>query len=101
MSSSIFLQIKDKFVELFGPDSDDEGVVSPLDETNEFIDSCKERITPWVVKLLTPYYIKGRIRGKVLFKSLAKYLIKLIYQCSQYPRKCKSKISNTLSLCYI
>ncbi|XP_047998142.1 uncharacterized protein LOC125235567 isoform X1 [Leguminivora glycinivorella] len=79
------MRIKDLFRDLFGDDSDDEGVVSPLDETPEFVVSCKERIAPWVVKLLTPYYTKGRIRGKALFKALAKHLIKLIYQCSRYP----------------
>lgn len=71
--------------DLFGEDSDDETVVSPLEESSDFIISCKERIAPWVVKILTPYYVKGRIRGKSLFKSLAKHLIKLIYQCSKYP----------------
>ncbi|XP_045484442.1 uncharacterized protein LOC110992450 isoform X2 [Pieris rapae] len=81
------LRIKDLLADLFGDDSDDEGVMSPLEETPEFITSCKERIAPWVVKLLTPYYIKGRIRGKALFKSLAKHLIRLIYQCSKYPEE--------------
>lgn len=75
------------FLELFGEDSDDEGVMSPLEESPEFVISCKERIAPWVVDLLTPYYIKGRIRGKALFKALAKHLIRLIYQCSKYPSK--------------
>lgn len=79
-------QIKEMLTNLFGDDSDDEGVLSPLEETPEFVISCKERIAPWVVKLLTPYYIKGRIRGKALFKALAKHLIRLIYQCSRYPR---------------
>lgn len=74
-------------LELFGEDSDDEGMVSPLDETPEFIISCKERIAPWIVKLLTPYYIKGRIKGKALFKALAKHLIRLIYHCSRHPSK--------------
>lgn len=79
------LRIKAMLVELFGEDSDDEEVVSPLEESPEFVISCKERITPWVVKILTPYYVNGRIRGKALFKSLAKHLISLIYQCSKYP----------------
>lgn len=78
-------KIKQKFVYYFGYDSDDEGIISPLDETPEFVVSCKERIAPWVVKMLTPYYIKGNIKGKVVFKSLAKHLIRLIYQCSKYP----------------
>lgn len=73
--------------DIFGEDSDDEGVMSPLEETPEFVRSCKERIAPWVVKVLTPFYIKGRIKGKALFKSLAKHLIRLIYQCSKYPSK--------------
>ncbi|XP_061379880.1 uncharacterized protein LOC116774021 isoform X2 [Danaus plexippus] len=78
-------RIKQKFEELFGDVSDDEDMVSPLDESPELIMSCKERITPWVVKILTPYYVNGRIRGKALFKALAKHLIKLIYQCSKFP----------------
>lgn len=72
-------------MQLFDYDSDDEGILSPLDETPEFIVSCKERIAPWVVNLLTPYYIKGHIKGKGIFKALAKHLIRLIYQCSRYP----------------
>lgn len=87
---SCSFQIKAMLVELFGEDSDDEGVVSPLEESPEFVISCKERITPWVVKILTPYYVNGRIRGKALFKSLAKHLIRLVYQCSKYPCKYKS-----------
>ncbi|XP_047507967.1 uncharacterized protein LOC125051588 isoform X2 [Pieris napi] len=85
------LRIKNLLADLFGDDSDDEGVMSPLEETSEFITSCKERIAPWVVKLLTPYYTKGRIRGKALFKSLAKHLIRLIYQCSKYPEEYEVK----------
>ncbi|KAJ2954809.1 hypothetical protein O0L34_g3118 [Tuta absoluta] len=85
------LRIKETLRQIFGDDSDDEGVLSPLEETPEFLTSCKERIAPWVVKLLTPYYIKGRIRGKALFKSLAKHLIRLIYQCSHYPSEYEVK----------
>lgn len=73
------------FANLFGPDSDDESILSPLEETPEFVLSCKERIAPWVVKILTPVYTKGHIKGKALFKALAKHLINLIYQCSHYP----------------
>ncbi|CAH0677771.1 unnamed protein product [Spodoptera exigua] len=80
-------KLKQKFEQLFGADSDDEEILSPLDETNEFIISCKERIAPWVVKLLTPYYVKGQIKGKLIFKALAKHLIRLIYQCSRYPEQ--------------
>ncbi|CAB3233521.1 unnamed protein product [Arctia plantaginis] len=80
-------KIKEKFIYYFGYDSDDEGIISPLEETPEFIVSCKERIAPWVVKILTPYYIKGHIKGKGVFKSLAKHLIRLIYQCSKYPEE--------------
>ncbi|XP_072933431.1 uncharacterized protein [Epargyreus clarus] len=79
--------VKQLFVELFGDDDDEEDLMSPMEETPEFVLSCKERIAPWVVKMLTPYYIKGRIKGKALFKALAKHLIKLIYQCSQYPEQ--------------
>ncbi|XP_034836047.1 uncharacterized protein [Maniola hyperantus] len=82
-----FTRVKDRLLDLFGDDSDDEGVVSPLEESPDFVASCKERIAPWVVKILTPYYVKGRIRGKNLFKSLAKHLIRLIYQCSKYPQE--------------
>ncbi|CAK1545698.1 unnamed protein product [Leptosia nina] len=85
------IRLKELLIDLFGDDSDDEGVVSPIDESPEFVTSCKERIAPWVVKLLTPYYIKGRIRGKALFKSLAKHLIRLIYQCSKYPEQYEVK----------
>ncbi|XP_023950637.1 uncharacterized protein LOC112054925 [Bicyclus anynana] len=82
-----YARVKERLLLLFGDDSDDEGVVSPLEETHDFISSCKERIAPWIVKILTPYYVKGRIRGKALFKSLVKHLIRLIYQCSKYPQE--------------
>ncbi|XP_013139597.1 PREDICTED: probable serine/threonine-protein kinase DDB_G0288147 isoform X2 [Papilio polytes] len=84
-------RVKDILKDIFGEDSDDEGVMSPLEETPEFVRSCKERIAPWVVKVLTPFYIKGRIKGKALFKSLAKHLIRLIYQCSKYPNEYEVK----------
>ncbi|XP_068619517.1 uncharacterized protein [Battus philenor] len=86
-----FSRVKGILQDLFGEDSDDEGVMSPLEETQEFITSCKERIAPWVVKVLTPFYIKGHIKGKVLFKSVAKHLIRLIYQCSKYPSEFEVK----------
>ena len=89
-------QIKANYEELFGYDSDDEGILSPLEETPEFIISCKERMAPWVVKLLTPFYIKGHIKGKGIFKALAKHLIRLIYQCSRYPGKDKPFFFNYL-----
>ncbi|KPI94224.1 hypothetical protein RR46_06675 [Papilio xuthus] len=84
-------RVKDLLKDIFGEDSDDEGVMSPLEETPEFVRSCKERIAPWVVRVLTPFYIKGRIKGKALFKSLAKHLIRLIYQCSKYPNEYEVK----------
>ncbi|CAG4991142.1 unnamed protein product [Parnassius apollo] len=84
-------RIKEILVDLFGDDSDDEGVMSPLEETQEFITSCKERIAPWVVRTLTPFYIKGGIKGKALFKAVAKHLIRLIYQCSKYPSEYEVK----------
>lgn len=84
-------RIKELFADLFGPDSDDESILSPLEETPEFVLSCKERIAPWVVKILTPVYTKGHIKGKALFKALAKHLINLIYQCSHYPEEYEVK----------
>ncbi|XP_052754156.1 uncharacterized protein LOC113520218 isoform X2 [Galleria mellonella] len=90
-----YTRIKEKLLILFGDDSDDDSVMSPLDETPDFVISCKERIAPWVVKLLTPFYIKGRIRGKALFKALAKHLIRLIYQCSRYP--CEYEVHSFVS----
>ncbi|XP_049886142.1 uncharacterized protein LOC126380637 isoform X2 [Pectinophora gossypiella] len=79
-------RVKEILLVLFGEDDDNDAIVSPFEVTPELTISCKERIAPWVVKLLTPYYMKGRIRGKTLFKALAKHLIRLIYQCSRYPQ---------------
>lgn len=73
------------YLELFGEDSDDEGMKSPVDVTPEFVASCKKRIGPLTVKLLMPYYRTGRIRGRALFKALAKHLTKLIYEYAPYP----------------
>lgn len=81
------LQIEIKYLDLFGQDSDDDELMSPLNETKEFERSCKERIAPWVVKILTRHYNHGRIKGKIVFKNLVRHLLNLIYQCSRYPSK--------------
>lgn len=74
------------FLQLFGEDEDDdEGILSPMEESPHLVLSCKTRISMWVLTTLTPYYGMGRIRGKNLFKSVVKYLIDLIFKCKQYP----------------
>ncbi|KAL4719268.1 hypothetical protein ACJJTC_016893 [Scirpophaga incertulas] len=81
-------KIKQTLLELFGENSEDEdNIMSPLDETSDFIISCKQRITPWVVNTLTPLYVKGRIKDKTLFKLLTRHLLKIIYKCSKYPKE--------------
>lgn len=73
-------------MQLFGEDSDDEeGIVSPAAESGEFVASCKSRIDSWVMAILAPYYARGRIQGKLLYKAVARHLIELIYKCKPYP----------------
>lgn len=80
------IKIKSRFIELFGPDSEDEQwPQSPEDETLELVASCRERAGPWVVQGLMPHYARGRIASKQLFKNLAKRLTTLIVECNRYP----------------
>lgn len=80
-------KIKQKFLLLFGEDSDDEfGPYSPSMELNEIlIASCKKRIAPWIVKCLMKPMKDGLIANRFLFKKLAKSIAENIIYEKQYP----------------
>ncbi|CAD6236195.1 GSCOCG00008097001-RA-CDS [Cotesia congregata] len=66
-------KVKEKFKELFGEENDDEEMMpaeSPI-HIEEHLNGCKERIAPWVVKYLMPYYEEKISGNKLLFKAEA------------------------------
>lgn len=78
-------RVKEKFIELFG-ESDDEGMTtdSPIC-IEEHLTACKERIAPWVVKYLMPFYKKRRIKNRELFKVVAKHIADMLIIENTFP----------------
>ncbi|XP_066602077.1 uncharacterized protein [Prorops nasuta] len=76
-----------RFSELFG-ESDDEDMmpVSPIC-IEEHLTACKERIAPWVVKYLMPFYKKRRIKSRQLFKTVAKHLTDMLIIQNTFPEQ--------------
>ncbi|XP_046470402.1 uncharacterized protein [Neodiprion pinetum] len=80
-------RIKAKFLELFG-ESDDEDMMpdSPIC-IEEHLNACKERIAPWVVKHLMPFYKKKRIIDRKLFKTVAKHVADMLIIENTFPEE--------------
>ncbi|XP_046734831.1 uncharacterized protein LOC124404594 [Diprion similis] len=80
-------RIKAKFLELFG-ESDDEDMMpdSPIC-IEEHLNACKERIAPWVVKHLMPFYKKKRITDRKLFKTVAKHIADMLIIENTFPEE--------------
>ncbi|XP_015592784.1 uncharacterized protein LOC107266563 isoform X2 [Cephus cinctus] len=80
-------RIKAKFLELFG-ESDDEDMMpdSPIC-IEEHLTACKERIAPWVVKHLMPFYKKKRISDRTLFKEVAKFIADMLIIENTFPEE--------------
>lgn len=78
-------RLRQKFIELFG-DSDEEEMMpeSPI-HIEEHLAACKERIAPWVVKHLMPFYTKGVIRDRLLFKTVAKHIADMLIIENTFP----------------
>lgn len=72
------------FVDLFGENSEDEED-SDYCSYSLYYTSCIERISPWVVKYLMPYYRQHRIIGRDVFKKLGLHVSKLIIEKVEYP----------------
>ncbi|XP_003394531.1 uncharacterized protein LOC100643439 isoform X1 [Bombus terrestris] len=89
-------RVKEKFIELFG-ESDDEDMTtdSPIC-IEEHLTACKERIAPWIVKYLMPFYKKRRIKNRELFKVVAKHIADMLIIENTFPEQdCVSKYIET------
>ncbi|XP_043268808.1 eisosome protein SEG2 [Venturia canescens] len=76
-----------KFIELFGaPDEEETMPESPI-RIEEHLTACKERIAPWVVKYLMPYYTKRIIDNRLLFKTVAKHIADMLIIEKTFPEE--------------
>lgn len=77
-------RIKEKFIELFG-DTDEEMMPNSPICIEEHLTACKERIAPWIVKHLMPFYKKRRIKNRQLFKVVAKHIADMLIIENTFP----------------
>lgn len=77
--------LKKAFHQLFG-DFDEEEMMpdSPIC-IEEHLSACKERIAPWIVKYLMPFYKKRRIKNRQFFKVVAKYIADMLIIKNTFP----------------
>ena len=69
-----YKHIKAAFLECFGDDNEDEmESESPILIENH-LESCRDRIAPWVVQQLMTYYKNKVIENRLLFKILARHI---------------------------
>lgn len=80
-------RIKAKFIQLFGDNDDEEMMPDSPICIEEHLSACKERIAPWVVKYLMPFYKKKRIIDRKLFKSVAKHVADMLIIENTFPGK--------------
>ncbi|XP_076653500.1 uncharacterized protein LOC143359456 [Halictus rubicundus] len=90
------VRVKEKFLELFG-ESDDEEMMPDLPICiEEHLTACKERIAPWIVKHLMPFYKKRKIKNRQLFKVVAKHIANMLIIENTFPEQdCVSKYIET------
>lgn len=78
-------RIKAKFLELFGDaDVEDSRPDSPVC-IEEHLQACKERIAPWIVKHLTPFYKHKRISSRELFKTICRHATDMLIISDTFP----------------
>lgn len=77
-------KIKEQFFEFFGECEEDEMPESPIC-IEDYLPACKERIAPWIVKYLMPFYKKRRIKDRPLFKAVAKYITDMLIIENTFP----------------
>lgn len=78
-------RIKEKFIALFGEsDDDDTQPESPIC-IEEHLQACKERIAPWIVKHLTPFYNQKRISSRELFKTICRHVTDMLIISNTFP----------------
>ncbi|CAK9809871.1 hypothetical protein ANTPLA_LOCUS6363 [Anthophora plagiata] len=85
-------RIKEKFIELFGESDDEEMMPDSPICIEQHLTACKERIAPWIVKHLMPFYKKRRIKDRQLFKVVAKHIADMLIIENTFPEQdCVSK----------
>lgn len=85
-------RIKEKFLRLFGESEEEEMMPDSPICIEEHLPACKERIAPWIVKYLMPFYKKRRIKDRQLFKAVAKYIADMLIIENTFPeQECVSK----------
>ncbi|XP_071574752.1 LOW QUALITY PROTEIN: uncharacterized protein [Temnothorax nylanderi] len=85
-------RVKEKFLRLFGESEDEEMMPDSPICIEEHLPACKQRIAPWIVKYLMPFYKKRRIKDRQLFKAVAKYITDMLIIENTFPeRECVSK----------
>lgn len=78
-------RVKEKFIELFGETDDEEMMLDSPICIEEHLTACKERIAPWIVKHLMPFYKKRRIKDRQLFKIVAKHVADMLIIENTFP----------------
>lgn len=78
-------RVKEKFIELFGESDDEEMMPDSPICIEEHLTACKERIAPWIVKHLMPFYKKRRIKDRQLFKLVAKHIADMLILENTFP----------------
>ncbi|KAM0726837.1 hypothetical protein ACS0PU_006998 [Formica fusca] len=85
-------KIKEQFLELFGECEEEEMMPESPICIEDYLPACKERIAPWIVKYLMPFYKKRRIKDRQLFKIVAKYIADMLIIENTFPeQECVSK----------
>ncbi|XP_034939467.1 uncharacterized protein [Chelonus insularis] len=81
-------RLRAKFIELFGESEEEEEMMpeSPI-HIEEHLTACRERIAPWVVKYLMPYYNKKMIQDRLLFKAVGKHISDMLLIENTFPEE--------------
>lgn len=78
-------KLRKKFHELFGESDEEEMMPESPIHIEEHLTACKERIAPWVVKYLMPFYSKKLIKDRLLFKAVAKHITDTLIIKNTFP----------------
>ncbi|XP_011345385.2 uncharacterized protein LOC105283940 [Ooceraea biroi] len=80
-------RIKEKFLYLFGGSEEEEMMPDSPIRIEEHLPACKERIAPWIVQYLMPFYKKRKIKDRQLFKEVAKYIADMLIMQNTFPEQ--------------
>jgi len=78
-------RMKEKFLYLFGDSEKEEMMPDSPICIEEHLPACKERIAPWIVRYLMPFYKKRKIKDRQLFKTVAKYIADMLIMKNTFP----------------